>query len=273
MEAPVEKRPIAWQPLTLRGAAAFAHATTRRLLLVQFLMAVLAASAVAWALHAAWYPVISQAIAGLPAHGAIRAGQLDWRGESTQSLAAGRSLAVAVDLDHAGAAHSPADVEVEFGRSDVRIGSLFGYVRMPYPNEREIPFNKVDLAPWWGAWAPPILAIAMAAVIIGLMLAWALLATLYFVPVWLIGFFANRELDWRGSWRLAGAVLMPGAVFLSAAAVGYGFGALDLIRLLAATAVHFVIGWVYAATAPLRLPRNPALAVAPKNPFGDDKSK
>jgi hypothetical protein len=273
MEPPVEKRPIAWRPLTPRGAAAFAHATLGRLLLVQFVVAVLAACALAWAMHAAWYPIIGEAIAGLPPHGAIRNGQLDWRGGPAESLANGRCLALSVDMDHAGATHSPADIQVEFGRGDVWIRSLLGYVRTPYPRRAAVPFNSVESGPWWGAWAPPILAIVMAGVVVGLMLAWAILATVYSAPVWLIGFFANRDLNLRASWRLAGAGLMPGALFLSLAVIGYGLGALDLVQLLAAAALHLLIGWIYAAVAPIYARRNPTLAETAKNPFGSGSPK
>jgi len=273
METPVEKRPNAWRPLTPRGAAAFAHATLGRLLLAQFVIAVLAAGAVAWALHATWYPVIGEAIAGLPPQGAIRNGQLDWRGGRAKSLADGRCLALSVDLDHSGATHSPADVQVEFGQADVWIRSLFGYIRVGYPREAAVPFNSVESGPWWGAWAPPILAIVMAVVVVGLMLAWAILATLYFGPVWVIGFLANRDLNFRASWRLAGAVLMPGALFLGVAVIGYGLGALNLVQLLAAAALHVLIGWIYAAVAPFRVRRNPSLAETAQDPFASGKPR
>ena len=43
MDAPLEKPPFAWQPITPRGVAAFARASWGRVLLAQFLCALAAA--------------------------------------------------------------------------------------------------------------------------------------------------------------------------------------------------------------------------------------
>ncbi len=180
-------------------------------------------------------------------------------------MAEGRFLALVVDLDHGGEARSPAQVQVEFGRTDWQVFSLLGYVQGAYPPGWTMAFNRTDLGPWWGAWAPAILAIVAGLVVGSLMLSWAGLATTYCLPAWLVGFFANRDLSLCGSWRLAGAALMPGALLLSAAIVLYGWGVLDLVRLAAAVVVHLLMGWIYLIVSPLRLPRRPA--AAKENPF------
>ena len=108
-------------------------------------------------------------------------------------------------------------MQVEFGREDFKVYSLLGYVQGAYPRSRAVAFNRTELGPWWGAWAPPILAIVAGLVVAGLMVSWACLATVYCLPVWLIGFFANRDCSLGGSWRLAGAALMPGALLMCAA--------------------------------------------------------
>jgi hypothetical protein len=46
----------------------------------------------------------------------------------------------------------------------------------------------------------------------------------------------------------------------------YGWGALDIVRLAVAAALHLVMGWVYVVASPLRLPRQ-AVATATENPF------
>jgi len=262
----VEKAQMAWQPLTMRGVAAFAQASLGRLLLVQFIVALVAAGTVVWVLHRDWFPQIGEAIRQLPVQGELRSGRLDWQGATPSRLAEGRFLALAVDLDHSGEARSPAHVGVEFGRTDWEIYSLFGYVQGVYPRDWVVGFNRTELGPWWGAWAPAILALAAGLVVVGLMASWACLATVYFLAAWLVGFFANRDLSLWGSWRLAGAALMPGALFLCAAILLYGLGALDLVRLAVAAGVHWVIGWVYLFASPFWLPRHPAAAVK-ANPF------
>jgi len=267
MNAQAEKRPFAWQPITPRGVGAFAHGSLGRLLLVQFICALISAGTVVWFLYTAWFPTVHQAIRQLPPQGAIRSGQLDWQADSPQRLAEGRFIALSVDLKHEGEARSPAHLQIEFGRTDVKIISLFGFVRRPYPKGWIISFNRTELEPWWGAWSPPILAMAAGAVIAGLLLAWTCLATLYLLPVWLIGFFANRDLTLEGSFRLAGAALMPGALFHVVAIIFYGLGALDLLRLVMAAALHIVVGWIYLFVGALSLPKNPAVASLNPNPF------
>jgi hypothetical protein len=97
------------------------------------------------------------------------------------------------------------------------------------------------------------------------MLGWAVMATVYFFPVWLVCFFANRDLNFRQSWRLAGAALMPGALLLTAAIAIYALGALDLIQMSFAFGAHLVLGWIYLFISVLFLQR-----VSPsekQNPF------
>jgi hypothetical protein len=271
MDTPNLKKQIAWQPLTARGVAAFASAALGRLLVVQFVVALLAAGTVVWFLHRAWFPVVDEAIGRLPEHGEISSGRLDWRGDSPALLAEGRFLAFAVDLDHKGGARSPAHVQVEFGRTDAQVSSLFGFVRMNYPRGPAVGFNRSEMGPWWGAWAPALLAIAALLVIAGLMGTWAALATGYCWIPRLVAFCADRELSWRGSWRLAGAALMPGALFLTGAIISYGLCAMDAIQFTVAVAAHFVVGWVYLAVSPLCLPRT-VTTVAPENPFAPPNS-
>ena len=64
---------------------------------------------------------------------------------------------------------------------------------------------------------------------------------------------------------IAGAALMPGALFLSGAIVLYGLGGLDPIQLAAAAGAHLLIGWIYIIAGVLALPRHPEAGL--KNPF------
>ena len=265
MRAPAEST-FAWEPLTPRGVAAFARARLSRLLLVQFVVASLAAAAGVWFLSDGCFPTVRAAIRNLPVTGEIRAGRLDWPGHPPQLLAEGRFLAFIIDLNHSGQIHSPANVQIEFGRESVRVISLLGYTEQDYPRDWIISFNRTELEPLWGAWEPELLAIAVLAAVAGLMLAWAALAAIYFLPVRLISFYANRDLDFRGSWKLAGAALMPGALLLTVAVVLYGFAVLDLVQFCFIFAAHFTLGWIYLFLSQLCLPRiDPA---SPKgNPF------
>jgi hypothetical protein len=256
----------AWEPFTPRGVAAFAGARLRRLLLVQFIVALLAAATVVWFIYNGCFPALGTAIQKLPATGEIRSGQLDWHGQSPQLLADGRFLALDVDLDHSGLIRSTADVQVEFGRGTVRVYSLFGYREWHYPRDYLIAFNRNALEPLWGAWAVELPFGAGAAAMLCLLLSWSLLATLYFLPVWVLGLFANRDLNFRQSWRLAGAALMPGALLMTAAILFYGVGFLNLVSFGFTFGAHLLIGWIYLFVSLLFVPPAPATA-SQGNPF------
>jgi hypothetical protein len=263
------RKKFAWEPLTPRGVAAFAHAKFNRLFLVQFAVALIGAVSVIWFLDDGCFPTIRAAIQNLPDTGKIESGKLDWRGESSQMLAEGKFLAFDVDLNHSGQINSTADLQIEFGKESVRVFSLLGYSEFVYPPDRFAPFNRTELEPLWGAWAAEILFIAAVTTVIGLLLSWWILATIYFLPVWILGFFANRDLNFRASWKLSGAALMPGALLMAAGIFLYGFGALDLVQLGFIFSAHFVLGWIYLFVSLLFLPR--ISEAKPKaNPFKPD---
>ena len=256
---------FAWEPLTPRGVAAFARASFERLFIVQGLFALLAAAAVVWVLSDGVFPVIDDAIEQLPDTGSIHGGRLDWRDDSPVMLAENRLLAISIDLEHGGVLRSPADFQCEFGRADLRIFSLFGEAYVDYPNGYLIAVNRPEARPAWGAWSPNLLGLAAIGTFFGLLITWAVLATVYCLPVWLVCFFANRDLSLLASWRLAGAALMPGAALISVALVLYELNGFDLVQLCFAFGMHLVIGWVYLFVAPLFL--NRVLPADQSNPF------
>ena len=264
--------PSAWEPLTPRGVAAFARATSGRLWLVQFLVAFVVAAAGVWFLHDAWCPAVRAAIEQLPDEGRIHFGKMTWRGESPQLLADGTFLAFNVDLEHTSDWRSPAHVQVEFGKETFLMRSLSGYAEMRYPAKCIISFNRKELKPWWGAWQPALLAGTALVVVGGLLMVWLVLETLYAVPVWLLAFFANRDLRLHEACRLAGAALMPGALLMAAGILLYNYGVLDLVGLVFIAGGHFVLAWIYLFASPLFLPKHPA-ASARRNPFAASGTK
>lgn len=249
-----EKKQSAWLPLTPRGVAAFAHATTGRLWLVQFIFAMLVAAVVGWWMQTALFPTISRAIWQLPNEGEIRSQRLDWRGQSPQLLADGGPLALTVDLEHSGNMRPLADVQVEFGKEKYRVRSLFGVMEGRYPAGWVIAFNNTELRPKWGAWRSMFLAGAVGGTVVWLMVTWCLLAAIYAPVIRIAGEFADRDLNFVRSWRLAGAALMPGAVIMTASILAYGIGLMDLVGLMFAFGVHLAAGWVYLFLSLLFVP-------------------
>lgn len=256
------------EPFTPRGVAAFAPGGFGRVVIAQFIFALLAAVAVAYFFHSACFPAVQAAIDNLPLTGQIQSGRLDWAG-GPQMLADGHFFAVNVDPDHSGQWRSAtADFQVEFGHDTVRIMSLFGFADFAYPAGGTVPFNPQQLDPLWKAWSAEILFLIAVAAVIIFPVTWWILAAIYFLPVWLMGYFANRDLDLKGSLKLSCAALLPGALLMIAAIILYTLGVLNLIAFLFVFAAHFVLHWLYLISAVFFLPRVPVATAAPgENPF------
>lgn len=263
--------PSAWQPITPQGVAAFARAPWRRLLLVQFIVALAVGLAVAAFVQQAYFPVITTAIEQLPNSGDIRHGRWDWSGETPMLLSENNFFSLSVDTTHAGKLRSTAHLQIEFGSTNLLIHSMLGYMDIQYPGGWVMSANRQELNPLWGAWQPHLLAFTVAGVAILLMASWYALATLYAGPVWFLGFFLNCDLDWRRSWRFCGAALLPGALLMLAAISFYALGVMDLVQLGFMYAAHIVVSWVYLSVAIFSVPKVKE-GQTPKNPF-DRNSK
>ncbi|MEW6303301.1 MAG: hypothetical protein AB1705_07520 [Verrucomicrobiota bacterium] len=254
------------QPLTFGSVAGFARAPLGRLLAVEFVVASLAAAIVVWFLGSVWAPLIEEAIGRLPDRGAIHDGRLEWPGGNPAWLVQSRFLSIVVSTGGDQPVGQAADFQLVLAPAEWRLESLFGYWPFPYPEGWAIALNRPELQPLWGAWKPMLLAGVAIATVLGLFLSWFLLAVIYAAPVKLMSFYADRDLTWRQSRRLATAALMPGALFLTLAILLYGLSRLPLAGLLLAVVMHLVIGWVYVFASPLRLPKEDK----PKNPFATD---
>ena len=261
--------PFAWQPLTPRGVAAFAHATLSRLFLVELMVALMVAASLIWFFGTEYSPAITAATQQLPEGAALKEGRLN--GVNPGPLATGKYFALIVDLDETGEFGRTADVQLEFGRTNFyvssQLSSLLGFLQFDYPVEKTIPLGRSTAEPWWGAWKSMLIPGAALLAVPVLFLSWACLATLYFLPVRLMAFFLDRKVTVGGCWRLASAAQLPGALFVTSAIVLYGLQVLDLVRLLIFWGLHLVIGWIYLVAAPFALPKIRSAATAKQNPF------
>src|SRR5438105_5260849 len=201
-------KPFAWQPLTPRGVAAFAHALTGRLLLVELIVALFAAGVMDWFLSARWFPAVRQAVHRLPEQGVIRGQILDSPITSAEILAESRFLMFVLDLEKQRNATQNSDVLVEFHKKNFQICSIFGCLFFNYPKSWNGDFNRGKLVPLWDAWEPVLLGLVPFCIIVFLFMSWAALEALYSLLVRLLVFFNDRVLDWLSSWPLASAALL-----------------------------------------------------------------
>jgi hypothetical protein len=259
--------PPAWQPLTFRGVAAFSRARVGRLLVVQTFVALTVAAAILWFLQHAWFPRILEAIRALPSTGAIENQVLTTPRAAHEPLAADNFIALSVNLEQAASLGSAADLRIEFHRTRLSVCSLFGCLVVPYPAGDRIQFNQPELEAWWGAWRMTILVAVVAATMIYLFACWFLLATVYAVPLWLAGFFKDRQLSLLGAWKLAAAALLAPALAVAASIVAYGLNGLDLLRWLLLALAHIPLGWVYLYFSLRWVPTVAEGRPSPTNPF------
>jgi hypothetical protein len=261
----------AWQPFTPRGVAAFGVATLTRTILAQSAVAILVAVALVWFLRVTWVPVINTSIQQLPDTGAIRRGQLDFKGPSPQRLAGNSHLAILVDLAGTREAGHVADLEASFERTRVVFRGALGAWWRQYDPDYIISFNRPELEPWWGAWRWAVMAVLALAMIVSLFVMWWALALVYLPAVKFIAFFADRTITWRGAGCLSAAALLPGACVVALGLVLYGLGAIGLFHFALFFALHVVVGWLFVVTSPFFLPKLVASTPA-KNPFGAETS-
>ena len=257
-----------WQPLTFSGVAAFAQPARGRLLKVQFVVATFVAASLVWFLAHAWFPQLDQAVASLPEKAAIRAGALEWEEASPISLAESPFLSLTVDLDGRGDLGRSADLHVELGRAELRLGSLFGYWYLPYPAGTWLVLNRTEINAWWGAWRTFLLIGLGLVAWMGLFASWALFGILYAAGVRVIALYVDRQVSTWGSLRVAAAALLPGSGMMGVAVLLYGSQRLSLLGLLLAWGLHWVVGWTYVALAPFWLARNTGVTPLGPNPFG-----
>jgi hypothetical protein len=263
---------FAWQPLTPRGVAAFSRGSFTRLALVQSAAAGLVAIAVLWFLSVQWFPVVTEAIHELPPGSVIRGGRLTTSNAMPTVLAGNRTLEIVFDPLDAGGLGGSADVSVVLAGNQLRVASLAGHAALPYLRGYRIDLDRNELDPWWGAWRKAVAALAVVATILALLALWWALGTVASPLVWILAFFADKQLSLFASWRLACAALMPGALLLATGLALYGLGAIDLLRLGLFVALHFVCGLAFLCTSPFFIPPVPGTTRA-KNPFNTATSK
>lgn len=254
----------AWQPFTPLGVAAFARAPLARVMVLQFVVALIAGAVVVWFFNTSYSPSILEATQNLPDEATLQQGDLT--NVASQVLTEKKFLSIIIDLEETGERGRVADLQVELRKNYFQICSVLGCKPFAYPKET-ILLGRSSSEPWWGARQPIILAICGALTFVGVWLSWSILALIYAPITKLIAYFEDRQLSWRESWRLASAAQMMGALLMSLAIVLYGLQAFDLIRFIFFFSLHFVVAWIYVFAAPHHLPRVSAAGPVAKNPF------
>ncbi|HEY1171402.1 MAG TPA: hypothetical protein VGH19_08550 [Verrucomicrobiae bacterium] len=273
---PPEKKPdvMAGQPITFGGVAGFGSSSWRRLFIAQAIVAAGGVAAVLILLFQAWLPAVDQAIQNLPENGYILRGELAWPKQEAVLLNESRRLTIIVTPVNTHNFGRSADVQLELHEREARIYSMFGYSNIPYSENFSLVLNRPDVQPWWGARRPFFITGAIVGTFMGLWLLWIVLAFLYAPIAKFMAFWSDRALRFSQAIKLSAAALLTPAIVYSAAIVLYGLGGLPLEGLIAACALHIVLGWIYVGGAVMSLNRRNELATVPKsNPFDHPKTE
>src|SRR5262245_45804987 len=144
-----QRPPTAWQPFTPRGLAAFAKATFGRTFLLLFLVALIGSGTIVWFLNAAWFPAIRAAIRELPEQGEISHREMKISRAASKPLAEHHFLGFVILVDGTTDSDLSSHIGIKFRKRTVDICSLFGCLRLDYPPDWTIQFNRVELQPRW----------------------------------------------------------------------------------------------------------------------------
>jgi hypothetical protein len=257
----------AWQPFTFGGVSAFAPASWGRLWRTELVFALLATGSLLWFLVATWIPTIQQAIDHLPDQGGIYSGHLLWEGTEAVTLSSGPFLTIGVNPEGVEPMEAATDILWLFTPRGIIVKSTLGTMAVDYPSELSVDLNRAEWQPWWGAWRPAVLAGTGLLLIPVFFLSWTTIALVYAPGVRLWSWILKRQTTGWGSWRLATAALLPGAVLMSFGLIVYSQRRLGLIGLLLVFGLHWIVGWVYLVLSPAWLPRK-LRASRKGNPFG-----
>lgn len=237
-------------------------------------MAVIVAAALAWCFALTWDRAIREAIENLPSQGLIRNGRLEWSDTEIVRLTENRFLTILVAPAGGANPGQVADLQLEFGPTEWKLRSLFGYLGWPYPEGWTLALNRSEMKPWWGAWRPVVFAGIMAGVFACLFAVWWALALVYAGPARILAALAGRRVTLWGCWKLSGAALLPGALVFTAVLLLYAVHRVNLPTALGFCLLHLAVGWAYVAIAPARLPQQSIAAGPPPapDPAGDPPS-
>ena len=254
-------------PLTFGGVASFAQKSARWFLLVWFLTALLSAGICLHFLESRWVPVIESTMGELPENLRLSEGVMSALPSPVPLQRDNGFLSLVLAGSDEFQGNMSADLQVTVAPDGLRLRSLLGYLTLPYPPDLELPLASTEVKPWWNARKTVFRVASLIIVSVVLLLTWATLATVYYLPLTLALFFADRSLQVGKTWRLAGSLLVPGALMMSLAILLYTFHLLNLLGLLLTAVLHIVIAWIYGLGSLKHVPHYHRIASPGRNPF------
>ena len=257
-------------PLTFSGIVAFSARSASWLLISWVCIALLAAASTLGFLHGRWLPIIEKTFDSLPSTSMLEEGIIEPLPVDKAIQNQNGFLSVVVSGAPQPHGNLTSDFQITITPSEIRFTSLFGTLTSPYPSDTIVDLAPAFLKPWWKSRKPLFTAGAFASIMISLLATWPLLATVYWLPILFFTYIGNRAFGIGRTWRLAGSILIPGALIMTFGIVLYGFQLLSLLGLLAATGLHILIAWIYGIGAVRSIPRIAPVLSSRGNPFSEE---
>jgi hypothetical protein len=266
-------------PCTSRSIADWASHRKTAVLVYVLGMGCLVATVMGWFVWTCCLPVCEEAIVSFPPGSRIEKKRLMLPSRTGQALTDNLFLSFEWIADPDEESASTSDFRVVLRSDELRLGSLLGYVSIPYPFGYIIDLDPDKLQPWWltrsyffylGAW---VLLWG------GMLGCWWTLAIAYTIPAFLLSYLMGKQSGVRVCFRMNLLSLMPPAVFMTVAVTLYAFRQLSLLELLVACAVHIPMAWILIFISTRRLGQKtlPADHSTPagtlsSNPFGHSEA-
>ena len=254
-------------PLTFTGVVAFSRRPPAWLLSLWLVTALGSAAMLIWFVETRWIPVVEDTIQGLPEGLILTEGSLESFSQNESIRQSNRFLSLVVTSSSSTPESSTADVQVILTPHEARLHSLLGYLQLPYDHRLALNLSPSHLVPWWNSRKPLVRAAAFLVLVGNLLLAWMLLASLYAPPLFLVIYMSDRRAEFAKTWRLAGTALFPGALIMVLSIGLYTWHLMSLLGLLVATAIHFLLPWIYLMGSAPHLPGVEGRLGQKENPF------
>jgi len=257
----------AWQPFSGRGLAQFAGASVVRLAAFQAVFATVFGLVLAWSFGRIVPPTVQAALRSLPsADAGIRSGFLRWPEPEPRVLAASPQLALVSDPTASGELGLNGDLQLELRRESVVLRGLLGSLRIPYPTDWDLPLDRAGAPAVWGAWRLPLRTLMAGAAILLLPVIWWLLAAVYWLPAWGLGYLCARDLPAPGALRISVAALLPASLIPCLALAAYATLWIRAPGFLLLWMLHLPAGWLWLAWGILCRPRQSGRAAGAEKP-------
>ena len=201
-----------------------------------------------------WVPVLEKGMEAVPEGTHVRFGQLQSPFQGSLELAHNRFLSIELRNGSIARSQSASDVRVVVGEKGMLVGSLAGYVQVPYWNGYVIDLDAQNLLPWWLSRKGLLFVMGWMLAAVMLVVSWVCLSLLYVLPLGVLIRAMKRLCSRQRAFKLALIGLFPGAVLASIATLLYGLGYLPLQEYLLAMVLHLPFSWIWILLALRALP-------------------